>query len=364
MKKKLLLIPLVLLLAVSLVPISCAAPTPTPTPTPTPAPAVIYLTLADTTAAIGLRGEGTLLLLDEIRKQTNDRVQVQVFWYNSLLKGKEILKGVQTGTVDMGYTLANYYPETLIAHQAYIVLPRGPKEYANIMEFFWTTHEESSVMTGELAAFNQKLFYANLPLPTAIACTEPLTSFDDLKGKRVRASAASKLAALEDAGATPVSVPFSDCYMALQTGMIEGVYTSMDAIHRTKLDEVGPHLLVFRGLWIEIPHTYTINFDTLNSLPEDVKEQLMEAGRVASLRCEDLYKGKYEEILAVWESPPYTLTIASPEDEEKWQSMPIVSELQTEWVKKAEAAGMQDAEGVLEGLKEAAEAAIKAEMAG
>ena len=138
----------------------------------------------------------------------------------------------------------------------------------------------------------------------------------------------------------------------------------MDAIHRTKLDEAGPNLLVFRGLWIEIPHTYTINLDTLNNLPEDVREQLLEAGRVASLRCEDLYKKKYEDILAVWESPEYTLTIATAADEEKWSSMPIVSELQEEWVKKAEAAGMQDAEGLLEYLKESAEAAVEAETAG
>lgn len=219
-------------------------------------------------------------------------------------------------------------------------------------------------MTEELAAFNQKLFYSNLPLPSAICCTEPLTCFEDLRGKRMRASAASKLACLEGAGAIPVSVPFGDCYMALETGMIEGVYTSMDAIHRTKLDEAGPNVLVFPGLWTGIPHTYTINLDTLNNLPEDVKEQLLEAGRVAGLRCEDLYKRYYEEILAVWETSEYTLTVATAADEEKWSAMPIVSELQAEWVKKAEAAGMQDAEGLMEYLKEAAAAAVEAEMAG
>ena len=74
----------------------------------------IKLTLADNTPPTGLRGEGVKLFLEEIEKQTNGRVQIDVFWAESLMKGKEILKGVKDGIVDIGFINTAYYPGQLV----------------------------------------------------------------------------------------------------------------------------------------------------------------------------------------------------------------------------------------------------------
>ena len=91
----------------------------------------IELTLADTTAAVGLRGEGVNIFVEEIEKHTNGQVKINVYWGSSLLKGKEILNGVATGIVDMGYINANYYPKQLLLHSAFPLIPVGPTSFVN-----------------------------------------------------------------------------------------------------------------------------------------------------------------------------------------------------------------------------------------
>ncbi|GAH68864.1 unnamed protein product, partial [marine sediment metagenome] len=67
-----------------------------------------------------------------------------------------------------------------------------------------------------------------------------------------------------------------------------------------------------------MPFSYTINLDTWNNLPKDVQEQLLDAGRAASLRFSDLYDKEWERVIAAQKELGYTVTIATAADEEKW----------------------------------------------
>ena len=88
------------------------------------AQAKITLTYATNTAPTGLRGVAEKMFVDEIEKQTNGEVKVRAFWGESLLKGKEILKGVQDGVADMGHVNINYYPKRLLLNSGIMLFPR------------------------------------------------------------------------------------------------------------------------------------------------------------------------------------------------------------------------------------------------
>ena len=308
----------------------------------------IKLTLADTTAPTGLRGEGTLLFVEEIEKYTNGRVQVEVYWGESLLKAAEILKGVQDGIVDMGYINPNYYPGPLILNGSFAIYPRGPVKFSNMYEAFVTCLEEVPELTQELDSVNQKQLYINACLPMTVTSRLPFSSFEDFAGKRIRASSRWYLAQLEGAGATPVSVPWGDCYMALQTGTIDAVYTNLDGIHRTKLDEAAPNIFTMREIWIGMPYFYTINLDTWNRLPEDIQSQLVEAGKSASLRFSELYDDEWDRVIAEQNRLGYTVTHASPEDIDKWMAMPIIEEMKDIWISEAEVNGISNAQEIVD----------------
>ena len=307
----------------------------------------IKLTLADSTAPVGLRGNGVKIFIEEIEKYTNGRVEVEVYWGESLLKAKEILNGVQEGVVDMGYINPNYYPKQLLLNGSFAIYPRGPVEYKNAYDAFLKCYQEVPELSEEFSSINQKQLYINTILPMTVTSTKPFTSFEDFKGKRIRASSRWYLAQLAGAGATPVSVPWGDCYMALQTGTIDAVYTNLDGIHRTKLDEAASNIFTMREIWIAMPQFYTINLDTWNNLPDDVQSQLLEAGKSASLRFSELYDNEWEKIIEEQKDLGYTVSHASEEDIEKWMAMPVIDQMKEDWIKEAEEKGIENAKQIV-----------------
>ena len=175
---------------------------------------VYKLTLADSTAPTGLRGDSVKILLEEIDKYTNGKVKIDVYWSEALLKANEMLAGVQNGITDIGYIGVNYYPTQLIALASPTVYVKGPVNFKYIYKIFTRLFEEIPEFSEELLSYNQKMIYFDMQLPMAITSRVPFTSFEDFKDKRIRASSKWYLAQLENAGSIPVSVAWGDCYLA------------------------------------------------------------------------------------------------------------------------------------------------------
>jgi len=321
----------------------------------------IKLTLADSTAPVGLRGNGVKLFLEEVEKHTNGKVQIDVYWGESLLKAKEILKGVKEGVVDMGFINPNYYPKQLLVNGSFAIYPRGPKKFSNVIKLWKRCFEEIPEFNQELQLMNQKTIYINGVLPYAVVSTKPFTSFEDFRGKRIRSSSRWTLDMLEGAGAIPVSVPWGDCYMALQTGTIEGVITNIDGEHRTKLDEAAPNIFTIREMWSSTPMLYTINIDKWNSLPPDIQSQLLEAGRSASLRFSEIHNAEWGRVVNEQKELGYTIASASPEDIEKWMAMPVIDRVKEEWSKEAKEKGIENAKQIVDQISKIIDEVIENE---
>ncbi len=304
----------------------------------------ITLTLADSTAPVGLRGNGVKILVEEIEKHTNGNVKVKVHWGGSLLKAKEILRGIQDGIVDIGYINSNYYPKQMRAFGAFALFPQGPKKFSNMSWFYAKSFNEIPALKAELDALKIHPIHTNTVLPVSVVSTKPFTKFEDFKGKKIRAASRWWLGQLKGAGAIPVSVPWGDCYMALQTGAIDGVYTNRDGEHRTKLDEVAKNIFTMKEMWIGVPFIYAINADKWNSLPKEIQTQLTAAGKSAAVRFEKLYNDEWAKTEAAQKEMGAIITAASPADIEKWVNMPAIKELKEEWVKEANEAGINGEE--------------------
>jgi TRAP-type C4-dicarboxylate transport system substrate-binding protein len=319
----------------------------------------ITLTLADSTAPTGLRGAGVTALVEEVEKHTNGQVKIQVHWGESLLKEKEILAGVRDGIVDIGYINPNYYPKELLVTGSFALFPQGPRKFTNMYWLYERCFEEIPALKAELEKFKLKPIYTNTVLPIAVTSTKPFVQFDDFKGKRIRAASRWWLGQLKGAGAIPVSIPWGDTYIALQTGTIDGVYTNIDGIHRTKLDEVGKHIFTCRELWVGVPFIYTMNAAKWGSLSPELQKQILKAGEAAAKRYEQLFEEEWNRIASEQKAMGCTITAASAADIGKWAAMPVVDELKREWQKEAEAAGIKDAGEVLAKIMNFVNAAIQ-----
>lgn len=321
----------------------------------------IVLTLAEFDTPAGLAGEGVKILQEEIAEKTNGRVELKVYWGGSLLKGKEILRGVADGIVDMGHINPNYYPNLLPMNGVYAVIPQGPDKFINQAWIFNTCMEQIPEFKAEFIANNQIPIYLYGVLSKTLTSTKPITCLADYKNKKIRASNRWALSMLEAAGAVPVSVPWSDCFMALQTGTIDAVYTNLDAIHRVKMDEVGQNIFLCRSLWSGTQFIFTINLDTWNKLPEDIQEQIMDATKSSAIRYGEAYDKEWKRCVEEQKELGYVVNVITPEDVEKWASMPVIEELQAEWVKLNENLGVKNVSEIIKQVKEIVKQGIERE---
>ena len=188
-------------------------------------------------------------------------------------------------------------------------------------------------------------------LPGAFAGKKPLSSLDDIKGDNWRAGGKWYLRYLEGAGALPVSVPWGDIYVALQTGAIDGVYTNYDGLHLMKFDEVAPNMLVSKKLWYALPFLHYINKDYFASLPKDVQEGLLKASKIAEQKFAAVYDAAFDKVKEEQLAAGVKVTELSDADIDMWASPSKLAAHQADWVKEAEESGVKNAAEIMEQVR-------------
>ncbi|HBM42019.1 MAG TPA: C4-dicarboxylate ABC transporter substrate-binding protein [Sulfitobacter sp.] len=109
---------------------------------------------------------------------------------------------------------------------------------------------------------------------------QPVVTFDDLKGHKMRVMGAPIQAQIFQAlTAAPSAIAYNEVYNAIQTGVIAGFENEAASIQNLKFYEVAPNLTLTR-------HSITVrpivmSGKTFNSLPEDLQAVVLEAGEEA-----------------------------------------------------------------------------------
>ncbi len=111
----------------------------------------------------------------------------------------------------------------------------------------------------------------------------------DLAGLKIRVAGATAAEVATALGATPVQMPISQVYNALQTGLIDGVFTGASTLIDFKLDEVADALILGAPLGRLAFYT-VLNEGVYDGLPDDQKAAVDAASGVAlSKSAEDAW---------------------------------------------------------------------------
>ncbi len=256
--------------------------------------------------------------LPEISEQTNQEIEVRDFFGGTLLGSKEVVTGVGQGVANMGFVYPGHYPERLVAHTIFTLFPRGPAKFEDMAWFYHQLYDRVPAFREELAAANWEPLMLTAGLPGAFAGVNELNSLEDIKGERWRSGNKWQLKYLENIGATPVSVPWGDVYVALQTGTIDGVFTNYDGLHLMKFDEVAPNLLISKALWFAVPFVHGINKTYFEALPERQQEALRAASREAEKQFGAVYDAAFDQVRDEQEEAGYTVKEMSEDDIALW----------------------------------------------
>lgn len=103
-------------------------------------------------------------------------------------------------------------------------------------------------------------------------CTGDIKSVDDLKGKKVRVFTSSMSRLVEGLGATPITLQFSEVYLALQRGVADCAVTAPSAGNNGKWPEVT-------DVFLPLPLSYSVqghfmNLDRWNALTPEQQQTL------------------------------------------------------------------------------------------
>ncbi len=103
----------------------------------------------------------------------------------------------------------------------------------------------------------------------------------DVKGLNIRVPSRNAGLQVEAWGGNPVSMPVTEIYNAMQTGVIDGAMIDTTATRAFKLGEVAKHLtLGFEAT--NSPFFIVMNRDAFKNLTDDQQAAVLEAGREAS----------------------------------------------------------------------------------
>jgi len=322
----------------------------------------ITLTFATWHSPGELGGKFYSIFKEEIEERSNGKVQFKIYWHESLLKGKEILKGVEDGVVDMGVINGNLYPNQMPIASVFGTIVRGPVGFDAQMMAYNRVMEETQGWKEEYLSHNQIPLSMYSFLNKAVFSSKKTVTLEDFKNQKMRASSRWVLDLMGGAGGVPVSIPWTDCYMAIQTGTIHAVLSNFDGMYNTKLYEVAPNILFLEGLFCKPPMVLSINKDVWNNYPEEIKRYIKEAFEATQPRFKEISNAEAKRVVEGLNEEGCVVNTMSMEDMEKFLTLPVVDEIQAQWIKDMKEAGVENAEELLYSIRNIIDDAAEKEV--
>lgn len=210
-------------------------------------------------------------------KEISDRVSAETMhtvdfaWHygGALLGPTEIYEGVANGAADIGSTCPSYtmgiFPLTMG-----IELPGYSNDNALVASL--TINEawkQSKDLQAEYDDVKVMFFWATGP--GDFITNKPVEKLEDLSGLQIRAAGGSGLA-ISALGGTPVSLPMSESYVSLDSGIVDGILGPTDTLKGFRLAEVTKYITKTPFVGYNVVFTKVMNKDTWDSLPESVQK--------------------------------------------------------------------------------------------
>lgn len=207
---------------------------------------------------------------DEIEKRSNGQIKVQIFWGKQLCSEKEMMQAVRSGLADVVGHAPVYTPgETPVWNLPYLPF-LSPSRVDQTLLLYNRMARESKPFQDELERFNCVYGGSHDSSSNNAMGKKPLRSLADMKNLRIRCM--PELGRIfKEHGAVIVSVPVTETYTALDTGMIDVVVFGTEGFRTWKVDEISRYLTLDMDMGA-LPSFYFINKKSWERLPDNLKK--------------------------------------------------------------------------------------------
>lgn len=210
-----------------------------------------------------------LKLTENIEKNTNGAIKIQVFAEGELIPSTEIFPSVKRKVIQMGYTSTAYLRSAIPLAQIASGLPFNHKETWEALYYYRNMGFED-MMRAEAA--KQGIYYSTDKVyPTQLATKKPIYKLEDFKGMKLRSSGILQTY-LTSIGAAAAYLPGGELYAALGSGVVDGAHWgNILGNESMKLYELAKYHLE-TPLNIAGTEAWVINQKALDELPENLRK--------------------------------------------------------------------------------------------
>lgn len=181
--------------------------------------------------------------LPKIEELTKGRIKIVLTPNGAVVPARETPKAVAAGVLDGDFTSVNYFAGLEPAFAIMGDLISGYDTPQQMLGFCKDGGGEAMMQKAAdaITGGEVKVVACGPYSREALAARTPIRKFEDLAGKKIRSPEGLAAAVFSAAGASPVSIPFSEVFGALEKGIVDAAdasaYVNNDA---TGLQDVAP----------------------------------------------------------------------------------------------------------------------------
>ncbi|MGE8943390.1 TRAP transporter substrate-binding protein [Leptospira interrogans] len=237
------------------------------------------LRFSHTDTSVGARHEAALKFAEAVEKGTSGRYKVQVFHSGQLANDAKSLDQLQLGGLDFAITgVVTFTPH--VKDLSLVALPYLAENY----EQGWKLYDTSKFIAkqaDQLPAKGMRIIGNWEAGFRSFTTNFPLNSPADAKGKKLRIAPVEMIRwIMESIGFSPVILPVTEVYLAIQQNTVTGQENPIDTIYSQRFYEVAKHVTlsqhVYSPLWVAMGER---SFKAMSAADQDaVMKACKEAG--------------------------------------------------------------------------------------
>ncbi len=317
------------------------APSPTPTPTPTPQPSqVIKLTWASAGAPMVAYEKYYQDWADMLKQETGGRVEIKVYYSESLVKMAESFTATEKGVCDISGFGISIDPSRVPLNMVSMLPLLGTNDNNQVAT---RVQNELIKKYPEMAAEfkNVKLLVIYAPTSRSISMVKKKVLVpDDIKGAKIIVTGiAGQMFAGMGSAALPLSPP--EWSTSLSTGLAEGIASPLDAVDTFNALDAVPYHLYMPGDDLGWGTTCIImNKDSWNKLPADVQKLIDEKyAPMLQQKLLEIQAGLSKGSIEKAKTKGHTFVTCTPEQYKLWADAFAV-QIEKLWITPNEAKGL------------------------
>lgn len=277
---------------------------------------------------------------DEIEARTNGEVKIKIFWSEGLAKSAEVLELVESGALDMAAMSPGYFPAQLPLHVAPNSIPMKMETVDEANRLMKRLMAEVPAYAEEAEANGIRALFFHHLNPYLLVSREPITSVEEMEGKKMRTWGNDMPRMVQAAGGTPVTMMLPEIYEGLSRGVVDAAPFAVDLIVNYNIHEVAKHVSEITlwegpswGVWISQGAWNKLTPEQ-QTVFQEVSAEAMERDRLSVLEADKEARATLAEAGVTFHEFPQA-------EKEKWRA--ALPDFFADWIAAMDAVGKGEA---------------------